>query len=87
MNDQLIMIILPFMMILFVIILAIHKNGGIILKTIIQDVSLQTNKECNIMNCNSSNNKSYFTETCHTLQRKRQRTVIDYSNKLLDNYW
>ena len=35
---------------------------------------------------NKSNKKHYVTETCHTIYRNKQKTVVEYSNHLLDDF-
>ena len=71
---------------LFVIIISTHQDVGIKVKTIIKDVSPQTKKECNMEKFIKSKKTIDFTENIHTIQRKSQKTEIDYSNKSLDNF-
>ena len=68
-------------------IIATHQNPDIKLKTISQDVYSQTNKWNNIKKWNKSKKTNNLNETCHILQKKTQKTGINYSNKTLDNFW
>ena len=67
-------------------IITTHQNVGITLWTTREDVTSQNTKESINNKCNKSNNTSNFVETHHTLQRKGQKTAIDYSNNSL-NYF
>ena len=65
-------------------ILATQHNVGITLRKIDKDISSLINKAIKNNQSNSSKKKNYMMETCHTLQRKRKKSVITYSNHSLD---